>query len=187
MHTPGLKVCFPNNPTDAKGLLLSAIFDPDPVIVIHSMLNLFGTGEMPEGEYRIPLGVAAVRRAGSDVSIISYGPAVTDAMKAAERLQERGVNAEVIDLRTLVPFDGETVLGSVSKTGRAVIAHRATDFMGPAAEISAFLHRELFGRLKAPVARVAGAYAPVPKHLGLLALHYKGVDGIVTAAQGTIE
>jgi 2-oxoisovalerate dehydrogenase E1 component len=184
MHTPGLKVCFPNNPTDAKGLLLSAIFDPDPVIVIHSMLNLFGAGEMPEGEYRIPLGVAAVRRTGNDVSIISYGPAVMDAMKAAEKLQERGVSAEVIDLRTLAPLDGETVLDSVSKTGRAVIAHRATDFMGPAAEISAFLHRELFGRLKAPVARVAGAYAPVPKHLGLLALHYKGADAIVTAAQG---
>lgn len=184
MHTPGLKVCFPNNPTDAKGLLLSAIFDPDPVIVIHSMLNLFGTGEMPAGEYRIPLGLAAVRREGTDVTIISYGPAVGDAIKAAEKLQQDGVSAEVIDLRSLVPLDTETILASASKTARVVIAHRATDFMGPAAEISALLYRELFGRLKAPVARVAGAYAPVPKHSGLLALHYKGADAIFAAARG---
>ncbi|MFW3895195.1 alpha-ketoacid dehydrogenase subunit alpha/beta [Pseudomonas bharatica] len=183
MHTPGLKVCYPNNPTDAKGLLLSAIFDPDPVVVIHSMLNLFGSSEMLEGEYRIPLGLAAVRREGSDVSIISYGPAVGDALKAAEALAAQGIQAEVIDLRSLVPLDGQTILESVNKTGRAVIAHRATDFMGPAAEISALIHTELFGKLKAPVQRIAGAYAPVPKHTGLLGLHYQGADAIVKATQ----
>ncbi len=91
------------------------------------------------------------------------------------------------DLRSLLPIDGETLLESVGKTGRAIIAHRATDFLGPAAEISAFLHRQLFGRLKAPVARVAGAYAPVPKHGGLLALHYKGADAIVQAAQDMLK
>jgi len=186
MHTPGLKVCYPNNPTDAKGLLLSAIFDPDPVVVIHSMFNLFGVGEMPEGTYRIPLGLAAVKREGTDVSLISYGPALGDALKAAETLATEGVSAEVIDLRSLVPLDAVTILESVSKTGRAVIAHRATDFLGPGAEIAAFLHRELFGKLKAPVARVAGAYAPVPKHAGLLNLHYKGVAGIVAAAKDTM-
>ncbi|MBD9562234.1 thiamine pyrophosphate-dependent enzyme [Pseudomonas sp. PDM09] len=183
MHTPGLKVCYPNNPTDAKGLLLSAIFDPDPVVLIHSMLNLFGSSEMPEGEYRIPLGLAAIRREGSDVSIISYGPAVGDALKAAEALAGQGISAEVIDLRSLVPLDGQTILESVAKTGRAVIAHRATDFMGPAAEISALLYQELFGKLKAPIQRIAGAYAPVPKHGGLLGLHYKGADAIVKATQ----
>lgn len=183
MHTPGLKVCYPNNPTDAKGLLLSAIFDPDPVVVIHSMLNLFGSSEMLEGEYRIPLGLAAVRREGTDVSIISYGPAVGDALKAAEALAAQGIQAEVIDLRSLVPLDGQTILESVNKTGRAVIAHRATDFMGPAAEISALIHTELFGKLKAPVQRIAGAYAPVPKHTGLLGLHYQGADAIVKATQ----
>lgn len=183
MHTPGLKVCYPSNPADAKGLLLSCIFDPDPCIFIHSMLNLFGTSEMPEGEYRIPLGLAAVRREGADVSIISYGPAMTDALLAADRLAQTGISADVIDLRSLLPIDGATILESVAKTGRAVVAHRATDFLGPSAEISAFLHRELFGKLKAPVARVAGAYAPVPKHAGLLARHYKGADAIVQATQ----
>jgi 2-oxoisovalerate dehydrogenase E1 component len=183
MHTPGLKVCYPNNPTDAKGLLLSCLDDPDPCVLIHSMLNLFGQSEMPEGEYRIPLGLASVRRQGSDVTIISYGPAVGDALKAAQTLQSQGISAEVIDLRSLVPLDGATVLESVAKTGRAVIAHRATDFMGPAAEISALLYSELFGRLKAPIARVAGAYAPVPKHSGLLTLHYQGAAAIVKASQ----
>lgn len=187
MHTAGLKVCYPNNPTDAKGLLLSCIDDPDPCVLIHSMLNLFGQSEMPEGEYRIPLGLAAVRRAGSDVTIISYGPAVGDAMKAAETLAAAGISAEVIDLRSLVPLDGATVLESVAKTGRAVIAHRATDFMGPAAEISALLYHELFGRLKAPIARVAGAYSPVPKHSGLLALHYQGAGAIVQATQEMLK
>ncbi|MFM0394962.1 alpha-ketoacid dehydrogenase subunit alpha/beta [Paraburkholderia phytofirmans] len=182
MHTPGLKVCFPSNPADAKGLLLSCIFDPDPCVLIHSMLNLFGQNEMPEGEYRIPLGLAAVRRIGTDVTLISYGPTVNDALKAADILASKGVSAEVIDLRSLVPLDGETLLESVSKTGRAVIAHRATEFMGPAAEISAILHRELFGTLKAPIARVAGAYSPVPKHGGMLALHYQGAEAIVQAS-----
>ncbi len=183
MHTPGLKVCYPSNPTDAKGLLLSCIFDPDPCVFIHSMLTLFTPGEMPEGDYRIPLGLAAVKREGKDVTLISYGPTVADALKAADALAAEGISAEVIDLRSLVPLDGQTLLESVRKTRRAVVAHRATDFMGPAAEIAAFLHRELFGVLAAPVARVAGAYAPVPKHTGLLGLHYQGAEAIVCAAK----
>jgi len=183
MHTPGLKVVYPSNPTDAKGLLLSCIFDPDPCVFVHSMLQLFTPGEMPEGDYRIPLGLASVRREGSDVTLISYGPAVPDALKAADALAVKGISAEVVDLRSLVPLDGQTLLESVGKTRRAVVAHRATDFMGPAAEIAAFLHHELFGVLKAPVARVAGAYAPVPKHTGLLGLHYQGADAIVRAAE----
>jgi len=187
MHTPGIKVCYPSNPTDAKGLLLSCIFDPDPCVFIHSMLNLFAAGEMPEGDYRIPLGLAAIRRPGKDVTIISYGPAMLDAMKAADTLAQQGIDAEVIDLRSLMPLDGQTLLESVSKTGRAVIAHRATDFLGPSAEISALLHRELFGKLKAPVARVGGSYAPVPKHLGLLGLHYRGADAIVQATKDMLK
>lgn len=183
MHTPGLKVCYPSNPTDAKGLLLSCIFDPDPCVFIHSMLTLFAPGEIPEGDYRIPLGLASVKRQGSDVTLISYGPTVADALKAADTLAAKGISAEVIDLRSLVPLDGQTILESVRKTRRAVIAHRATDFMGPAAEIASFLHRELFGVLAAPVARVAGAYAPVPKHTGLLGLHYQGADAIVRATE----
>jgi len=187
MHTPGIKVCYPSNPADAKGLLLSCIEDPDPCVFIHSMLNLFGTAEMPEGEYRIPLGLAAVRREGKDVTILAYGPTVADAIKAGDQLAETGIEAEVIDLRSLVPLDGETILESVGKTGRCIVAHRATEFLGPGAEIAAFLHTELFGKLKAPVARVGGAYAPVPKHSGLLAQHYRGVAAIVQAAQDMMK
>lgn len=183
MHTPGLKVCYPSNPTDAKGLLLSCIFDPDPCVFIHSMLQLFTPGEMLEGDYRIPLGLASVRRQGTDVTLISYGPAVPDALKAADALAAKRISAEVVDLRSLVPLDGQTLLESVGKTRRAVIAHRATDFMGPAAEISSFLYQELFRLLKAPVARVGGAYAPVPKHTGLLGLHYQGAEAIARAAE----
>jgi 2-oxoisovalerate dehydrogenase E1 component len=187
MHTPGLKVVYPNNPTDAKGLLLSCIFDPDPCIFIHSMLNLFAQSEVPEGDYRIPLGLAAKRRDGKDVSIIAYGPAVADAIKAADSLAEDGIEAEIIDLRSLMPIDGETILESVRKTGRAVIAHRATDFLGPAAEISSFIYRALFGALKAPVGRVASAFAPVPKNTQLLGFQYGGAEAIAKAAKETMQ
>jgi pyruvate/2-oxoglutarate/acetoin dehydrogenase E1 component/TPP-dependent pyruvate/acetoin dehydrogenase alpha subunit len=187
MHTPGLKVVYPSNPTDAKGLLLSCIDDPDPCVFIHAMSQLFQKGLMPEASYRIPLGLANVVREGTDVTIIAYGPTVSDAVAAADKLAGEGISSEIVDLRSLVPMDGLTLLESVSKTGRAIIAHRAIDFMGPAAEISAFLHRELFGKLKAPVARVAGAYAPVPKHAGLLAMHYKGVDAIIQNAKDMLK
>jgi len=187
MHTPGLKVVYPSNPQDAKGLLLSCIFDDDPTVFIHSAYNLFNKAPLPEGDYRIPLGLASVKREGTDVTIIAYGPSVGDALKAAYTLEAEGVSAEVIDLRSLVPIDGATILESVGKTGRAVIAHRATDFMGPAAEISAFIYSNLFGKLTGPVARVAGAYAPVPKHSGLLALHYKGTAAIVKASQDLMK
>jgi pyruvate/2-oxoglutarate/acetoin dehydrogenase E1 component/TPP-dependent pyruvate/acetoin dehydrogenase alpha subunit len=179
MHTPGLKVVYPSNPTDAKGLLLSCIDDPDPCVFIHAMSQLFQKGPMPEASYRIPLGLANVVREGSDVTLVAYGPTVGDAVKAADELAKDGISAEIVDLRSLVPIDGATLLESVGKTGRAIIAHRATDFMGPAGEIAAFLHKELFGQLKAAVGRVAGAYAPVPKHAGLLAMHYGGADAIV--------
>lgn len=187
MHTPGLKVVYPSNPTDAKGLLLSCIDDPDPCVFIHAMSQLFQKGPMPEASYRIPLGLANVVREGSDVTLIAYGPTVPDAVTAADRLADDGISAEVIDLRSLVPLDGATILESVGKTGRAIIAHRAVDFMGPAGEISAFLHKELFGKLKAPVARVAGAYSPVPKHAGLLAMYYKGANAIIQNAKDMLK
>lgn len=187
MHTPGLKVVYPSNPTDAKGLLLSCIDDPDPCVFIHHMGQLFQKGPMPEAAYRIPIGLANVMREGSDVTLIAYGPTVADAVKAADELAKDGISAEIVDLRSLVPIDGETLLESVGKTGRAIIAHRATEFMGPAGEIAAFLHKELFGKLKAPVARVAGAFAPVPKHSGLLAMHYKGADAIIQYAKDMLK
>jgi len=128
-----------------------------------------------------------VVREGSDVTLIAYGPTVADAVKAADELAKDGISAEIVDLRSLVPLDGATLLESVGKTRRAIVAHRATEFMGPAGEIAAFLHKELFGRLKAPVARVAGAYAPVPKHAGLLAMHYKGAGAIIENARDMLK
>ncbi|RJG00627.1 alpha-ketoacid dehydrogenase subunit alpha/beta [Noviherbaspirillum sedimenti] len=186
MHTPGLKVAYPSTPADAKGLLLTAIFDNDPCIVLECMSLLYSSGDIPEGDYRIPFGSAAVRREGSDVSIISYGATMTDALAAADLLAADGISAEVIDLRSLVPLDGHTILKSVAKTGRAVIAHRATEFLGASAEISSLINSELFGQLKAPVQRVAGDYTPVPKSTKLLGVYFQGAAAIVSAAKETL-
>jgi pyruvate/2-oxoglutarate/acetoin dehydrogenase E1 component/TPP-dependent pyruvate/acetoin dehydrogenase alpha subunit len=186
MHTPGLKVAYPSNPTDAKGLLLSAIFDDDPCVVIESGALLHRSGEAPEGDYRVPFGAAAISRKGDDVTIIAYGPAVGDSLLAAETLAAEGVSAEVIDLRTLAPIDGATILASVRRTGRAVVVHRAIEFMGPSAEIAAFIQRALFGELKAPVGRVGAAFTPVPKSPSLGELHYKGAAAIAAAVREII-
>jgi pyruvate/2-oxoglutarate/acetoin dehydrogenase E1 component/TPP-dependent pyruvate/acetoin dehydrogenase alpha subunit len=186
MHVPGLKVAYPSNPTDAKGLLLSAIFDDDPCVVIESGALLHRSGEAPEGDYRIPFGAAAVRRSGKDVTVIAYGPAVGDSLDAAETLAAEGIEAEVIDLRTIAPIDGATILASVRRTGRAVVAHRAGEFMGPSAEIAAFIHHELFGELKAPVGRVGAAFTPVPKSPSLLGLYYQGAAAIAAAVRKVI-
>ncbi len=161
-HSPGLKVLYPATPADTKGLLLSAIFDPDPVIVIEEMGGYFAQGEVPEGDARVPLGQARVVRPGSDLTLVAYGGAVRTALAAAEILDKEGVSAEVIDLRSLVPLDRATVLGSVTKTGRLVVVHNATRFCGYGAEIAAMVGEEAFDALKAPVRRVAAPDIPVP-------------------------
>lgn len=186
MHTPGLKVAYPSTPADAKGLLLTAIFDNDPCMVLECMGLLYASGDLPEGDYRVPFGSAAIRRPGSDVTILSYGVTMTDALAAGEALAKEGISAEVIDLRSLVPLDGHTILKSVAKTGRVVIAHRATEFLGASAEIATLINSELFGQLKAPVKRVAGDYTPVPKSAKLLGIHFQGAAAIVRAAKETL-
>ena len=186
MHTPGVKIAYPSNPADAKGLLLTAIFNDDPCVIIESGALLHRAGEAPEGDYRIPFGAAAISRVGTDVTIIAYGPAVADSLLAAETLAAEGIEAEVIDLRTIAPIDGATILASVRRTGRAVVVHRATEFMGPSAEIAAFIQHELFGELKARVGRVGSAFTPVPKSPGLLGFHYKGAAAIAAAVRETI-
>jgi len=161
-HTPGLKVTFPSTPFDAKGLLLSCIFDDDPCVQLESIKMLRGVrGEMPLGDYRIPLGVAKVRREGTDISLISYGWQVPECLAAAETLQKEGFSAEVIDLRTLVPLDYYRVLESVKKTRRALVVHAATEFCGFGAEIASTISEELFSTLKAPVSRLGADYAPI--------------------------
>jgi pyruvate dehydrogenase E1 component beta subunit len=161
-HIPGLKVVISSNPADAKGLLTSAIFDDDPVITIEPTLNYWVSGHVPEGEYRVPIGVADVAREGTDVTVITYGREVGFALKAAEQVAGEGISAEVIDLRSLVPMDERAILESVGRTKRAVVAHQAVRRGGLGAEISCLINEHLFGELAAPVVRVAGPNTPIP-------------------------
>jgi 2-oxoisovalerate dehydrogenase E1 component len=162
LHTPGLKVTFPSTPFDAKGLLLSCIYDEDPCVQLESIKLLRGSrGEAPAGDYRIPLGVAKVRREGTDITAVTYGWQVPECLAAAEELQKEGISVEVIDLRTLVPLDYYRVLESVKKTRRAIVVHAATEFCGFGGEIASTIGEELFSTLKAPVSRLGADYAPI--------------------------
>lgn len=172
MHVPGIKVAVPSTPRDAKGLLTSCIFDDDPCVHMETMALLFTRGPVPEGRYQIPLGEADVKRPGSDVTVVTWGWQVPEALAAAEELAGEGTSAEVVDLRTLVPLDREAVLASVARTRRLLVVHAATRFAGPGAEIAAMVAEELFGELSAPVARLGAAYTPVPYAAELEQLHY---------------
>ena len=161
-HIPGLKVVMPSTPYDAKGLLKSAIRDDNPVIFIEHK-GLYQTkGDIPEEEYTIPLGKADVKKSGEDITIISYSKTCLLALDAAAELEKKGISAEVIDLRTLVPLDFETISESVKKTGRVIISHEACEQGGFGAEIAARIADELFDYLDAPVTRVCGKNMPVP-------------------------
>ena len=161
-HVPGLKVVMPSNPADAKGLLTASIFDDDPVIFIEPSLLYFKKGPVPVGEHLVPIGKGDIKRSGSDVTLISYGPEVNLCLGAAEDLAAEGIDAEVIDLRSLVPLDEELVLVSVAKTRRAVVVHQAVRRGGVGAELSCLLHERLWADLAAPVVRVAAPNTPVP-------------------------
>jgi len=162
LHAPGIKVIYPSTPIEAKGLLLSAIFDDDPCLHIESMAIMHAIKEeVPLGDYRIPLGVAKVKREGSDITLITYGMFVHQCLAVAETLAAEGISAEVIDLRTLVPIDYERILASVSKTGRALVVHLATEFCGFGAEIATTINEELFRSLKAPASRLGADYVPI--------------------------
>jgi pyruvate dehydrogenase E1 component beta subunit len=163
IHTAGLKVVMPSTPADAKGLLLSAMRDPDPVIFFEpKVLYRTAKGEVPEGEHTVPLGKARCVREGRDLSLFAYGAMVPVAEAAAAAAGEEGILVEVIDLRTLWPLDVEAVTRSADKTGRAVVLHEAPRTCGFGAELSALIHERSFLRLKAPVARVAGFDTPFP-------------------------
>lgn len=162
-HVPGLKVVCPSNPADAKGLLLSAVFDPDPVMFIEEMMLYWSIhGEVPAGDVRVPLGKAHVAREGHDATLVTYGGAVHVALKAAEILAGEGVSLEVVDLRSLLPLDTATVVGSVRKTGRFIALHDATRFCGYGAELVATVTETCYGDLKAPPRRIAAPDIPVP-------------------------
>jgi pyruvate dehydrogenase E1 component beta subunit len=178
-HCPGLKVVMPGSPADAKGLLKSAIRDPNPIIFIEDMILYFVPGPVPEEEYLIAIGPADIKRKGSDVTIVTWSKMVGVAMKAAGILSEKGIEAEIVDLRTLAPLDKETLLASVRKTGRLVVVHEATRTGGFAGEISAIVAEEAFGCLKAPFKRVTGPDIPVPFSPPLEKFYIPGEDGVV--------
>jgi pyruvate dehydrogenase E1 component beta subunit len=161
-HTAGIKVVCPSNPADYKGLLLSAIQDPDPVLFMETTRTLFAPGEMPKNQGAIPLGKARIATEGSDITIISYSSMMQVCHAAAAELAEAGISVELIDLRTVSPWDRETVLASAEKTGRALVVHEAVRSFGVGAEIAATIQEELFGKLKAPVRRLGAPYCAVP-------------------------
>jgi pyruvate dehydrogenase E1 component beta subunit len=188
MHIPGMKVIVPSTPRDGKGLLTAAIFDDDPCLFVETIRLQSKKGPVPvEPGFSIPLGQADVKRPGTDVTLISYGRCVHDALAAATTLQESGVSAEVVDLRTLVPLDIDTIVESVRRTRRAVIAHDAVEFGGPGAEIAALLQSELFSELAAPVERVAARFVPNPAAAELEAQVYPSPARITAAAQRTLR
>lgn len=161
-HTAGMKVVAPSTPADAYGLLLSCIEDDDPCLFIESLPLYFAQGEAPVPGEKIPLGKAKVVKEGTDVTVISYSRTMVEVQAVAKELAKQNISVEVIDLRSIAPLDMDTVLTSVAKTGRAVVAHEAQVDFGVGAEIATRLHKELFGQLKAPVARVGAARSPVP-------------------------
>lgn len=186
-HVPGLKIVMASNPADAKGLLASAIEDDDPVIMIENIMSYSQQGPAPEPGYRVPLGKAAVAREGSDVTVIAYGRAVLDALAVAEKLAGEGVSVEVVDLRTIAPFDEASVFASVTKTRRAVVVHEAVKAYGTGAEISSRITEELWDTLKAPVARIGSTYSPVPFSPALEKAWIYNQDQIAAAIRSTID
>jgi pyruvate dehydrogenase E1 component beta subunit len=161
-NCPGLKVIVPSNPADAKGLLKSAIRDNDPVIFMESEQMYGDKGLVPDGEYLMPIGVADIKRAGTDVSIVSFGKMMKIALKAAEELAAENISAEVIDLRTVRPIDYATVINSVKKTNRLVIVEESWPLAAIATEVAFKVQREAFDYLDAPVLRVMGGDVPLP-------------------------
>jgi acetoin:2,6-dichlorophenolindophenol oxidoreductase subunit beta len=161
-HVPGLKVVMPATPADAKGLLKSAIRDDDPVLFLEHKALYAASGEIPEGEYLIPIGKADVRRSGKDVTIVTASRMVHQTLEAADTLAAQGIDAEVIDLRSLTPLDKDAIFKSVEKTSRLVIAHEAVKSFGIGAEISAMVSEEMIDVLDAPIVRVGAPFSPVP-------------------------
>jgi pyruvate dehydrogenase E1 component beta subunit len=161
-HIPGLKVVMPANPYDAKGLLKSAIRDDNPVVFIEGEITYGDMGEVPEAEYLIPLGVGDIKRAGTDITIIAWSKMVRVALQTAELLAAEGIQAEVVDPRTLRPLDEELIIASVKKTGRALILEEGWPFNGVGAEIAYRIGRRCFDDLDAPVERLTGSDIPMP-------------------------
>ncbi len=182
-HVPGLKVVAPSMPADAKGLLKSAIRDNDPVFFLENLALYNTKGDVPDGDYAIPFGKADIKREGTDISLIAHSRSVTLALQAAARLQEDGVSAEVVDIRSLRPLDTETIVASVQKTNRAMTIEEGWPTFGVGSEIVALLMDQAFDYLDAPVKRVGGKEVPMPYAKPLERAAMPSVDDIVNCAR----
>jgi 2-oxoisovalerate dehydrogenase E1 component beta subunit len=184
VHTPGLKVIYPSTPSDAKGLLKSAIRDNNPVLFFeHKFLYRRIKEEMPEGDHLVPIGKAAVRREGRDLTILSYAAMVHTSLEAAEQLAKEGIDAEVIDLRTLLPLDREAIIASVKKTSKLLVVHEDTKTGGIAGEIAAIVCEGAFEDLDGPIARVTAIDTPVPYSPTLEEYFMPNTEKVVAAAR----
>ena len=185
-HLPGVKVVMPSNAYDAKGLIIAAARDDNPVFVVLNTLSLAMACEVPEEPYEVPIGKAEVIREGKDLSIIAVGRMVNEAMAAVKPLAELGVDAEVIDVRSIQPFDTETVVNSMKKTHRAVVVHEAVRFGGFGGEIVAQLQELAFDYLDAPIARVGAPFSPVPFSPALEKVYVPNAQSIVAEVKKTL-
>ncbi|KUL67435.1 pyruvate dehydrogenase [Streptomyces violaceusniger] len=186
-HIPGLKVVLPSNPYEAKGLLIQAIRDNDPVIFCEHKALYDMTGEVPEDSYTIPFGEANVVRDGDDVTIVALGRMVSVAEEAAAELARQGVQAEIIDPRTTSPLDSDTILESVENTGRLVVVDEATPRCGMATDISALVAQEAFGALRAPIEMVTAPHTPVPFAQPLEQLYIPDAQKVANAVKKTMD
>jgi pyruvate dehydrogenase E1 component beta subunit len=182
-HIPGLKVISPSNPYDAKGLLKAAIRDNDPVVFLESEKMYGDKGEVPEGEYIIPIGLADIKKKGSDVTIISYNKTMKIALEAAAELEKEDVSAEVIDLRTIRPMDYATIIESVKKTNRLVVVEETWPFCGISTDIAFNVQRHAFDHLDAPIIRVTQADTPLPFSIPLIEESLPNVARVIDAVK----
>jgi pyruvate/2-oxoglutarate/acetoin dehydrogenase E1 component len=179
-------VAVPSTPADAKGLLTSCIFDDDPCVFMETMSLLFNRGPVPAGRHQVPLGTAEVKRPGDDVTVVTWGWQVSEALAAAEEVGAEGISVEVVDVRTLVPLDREAILRSVARTQRVLVVHAASQFAGPGAEIAAFVSHELFGDLAVPVERLGAVYGPIPYSASLEARHFPNRERIAERVRAMV-
>ena len=187
IHFPGLKIIMPTTPADAKGLLLSAIRDPNPVLCFESHYLYGVKGPVAEGDYTVPIGVAVVRRAGKDLTIVTCGGMVLKADAAADLLKQKGIDIEIVDLRSLAPLDKEAILGSVAKTKRAIMLDEGPMVGGLSAEIAALIQENLFSDLKGPVVRIGAQPIPPPHSPPLVDAMIPDVDQVVDAVMRLAE
>lgn len=188
MHFPGLKVVNPSTPYDAKGLMLASIRDPNPVCFVEHKVLYKSKGEVPEGEYIIPLGVAEIKRAGRDITVVANNIMVMKTLRVAEKLSKDGIEVEVIDPRTLLPLDTETIIDSVRRTGRLLVVHEACQTGGWAGEvIASVVGSPAFDYIDTPLRRLGGKDIPIPYNRGLEKIAIPQEDDIEQEIRAMVE